>query len=293
MEPMSANCCKYSGLQSVLAPISITRQTPSFVGKMPPSAGRSTPTMRLSVKSEAAIIAPLLPADTAPSAAPSRTCCSAIIIEALFLRRTAVAGCSSISMTSSVWMMGRSRPWVSCLASSARIASSRPTRYTPSPYSRAACTAPSTTSPGALSPPIASRATRTFADSLSDEVGLISTPHLAHQLWPSLSTQVLQDRRAYRQYAPHQPGGTPAPPLLLPGTQSQRSPESADRRPSPSASVHRAHPGMASSDRARQDQVGVRAQHRRNADSVLSYAFRNLRLPTPPSADRQSSDRHP
>src|SRR5215467_9339218 len=89
---MSANCCKYSGLQSVLAPISMTRQAPSLVGRVPPRAGRSTPGMRLSVKREAAIIAPLLPAETAPSAAPSRTYCSATVIDAFFLRRTGWQG---------------------------------------------------------------------------------------------------------------------------------------------------------------------------------------------------------
>src|SRR5712691_4047421 len=160
MEPIRANCCRYSGLQSVLAPMSMTIQAPSLVGRRPPRAGRSTPWMRLRAKSEAAIIAPLLPAETAPTADPSFTNSTVRTIE-VFLFRTAFAGlCSSMGITSPVCTTGKSSPCVSCLASSAAIVSSRPTRYTPNPYSRAACTAPNTVSPGALSPPMASRATR-------------------------------------------------------------------------------------------------------------------------------------
>src|SRR6266702_5952301 len=329
IEPIKANCRRYSGLQSVLAPMSITKHTPSLVGKMPPSAGRSTPGTRFSVKSEAAIIAPLLPAETAPNAAPSRTCWSASVIEAFFLRLTAIAGCSSISIASSVWMMGRSRPCVSCLASSARITFSFPTRKTPIPYSRAACTAPSIISPGALSPPIASSATRpdvgatlaepcpgdryglfnsvplsgignipsavgALSSSVPSGVGwLISYSPPVHQSSSSLAPPAYQDRRVCRRNGLHRPDEIPAPHLPHPVMRSRQLLESGDQRPLPSTSIHLVHSGKASSDQAKRDQVDVRVQRHRNASSVSSCTFRSLHLPMPLSAARQWLDHHP
>src|SRR2546430_3786447 len=115
------------------------------------------PRMRPSTRSAAAIVAPVLPADTTASASPCLTIDVATPIEVSARRRSAVAGCSSMPTTSfesrSVIPGGISAP------TSLRTASSRPTstRSDAPPfclYNRA----PRTISSGAWSPPIASTA---------------------------------------------------------------------------------------------------------------------------------------
>src|SRR5256886_1083762 len=148
---------------SIVAPAS-SRQAgfPFVVGNMPHSAGRSMPRMRPSTRSAAAIVAPVLPADTTASASPCLTIDVATPIEVSARRRSAVAGCSSMPTTSfesrSVIPGGISAP------TSLRTASSRPTstRSDAPPfclYNRA----PRTISSGAWSPPIASTAIFTGA----------------------------------------------------------------------------------------------------------------------------------
>src|SRR6266566_8326320 len=226
-------------------------------------------------------------------------------------------------------MIGKSRPRVSCLASSARITLSFPTRKTPIPYSRAACTAPSIISPGALSPPIASSTTRpdvgaplaescpgdryglfnsvapSGVGSIPSDAGtssasipsgggwLISYSPLVHQSSSSPVPPAYQDRRVCRRNGLHQPDEIPAPHLQHPVMRSRRLQESGDQRPTPSTSIHLVHSGKASSDQAKRDQVDVRVQRHRNASSVSSCTFRSLHLPMPLSAARQWLDHHP
>src|SRR5712691_11628719 len=148
---------------SIVAPAS-RRQAglPFVVGNMPHSAGRSIPRMRPSTRSAAAIVAPVLPAETTASASPCLTIDVAIPIDVSARLRSAVAGCSSIPTTSFASRMvmpgGISAP--TCV----RIASSRPTstRSDAPPFCRYN-RAPRTISSGAWSPPIASTAIFTGA----------------------------------------------------------------------------------------------------------------------------------
>src|SRR5439155_10184620 len=150
---------------SIVAPASRRHAGfPFVVGNMPHSAGRSIPRMRPRTRSAAAIVAPVLPADTTASASPCLTIAVATPIDVSARRRRAVAGCSSIPTTSCapriVMPGGVSAPRV------LRIASSRPTstRSDVPPFCRYK-RAPRTISSGAWSPPIASTAIFTDAPS--------------------------------------------------------------------------------------------------------------------------------
>ena len=111
-------------------------------------AGRLTPLMRPIRRSAAAMVAPVLPAETIADALPSRTASAARTRVESFLRRTPFAASSCISMTSDATIRSRSpRP----------SRSSGPTSTTGMPSAAAAC-APARISLGARSPPIASTA---------------------------------------------------------------------------------------------------------------------------------------
>jgi hypothetical protein len=67
---------------------------------MPQSAGRSMPRTRPSTRSAAAIVAPVLPAETTASASPFFTIVVATPMDVSDRRRRTLAGCSSMAMTS-------------------------------------------------------------------------------------------------------------------------------------------------------------------------------------------------
>ena len=96
---MAANCTRYSGLESTLAPTSRKYAKPFRVGMIEPSAGRSTPRIRPCTNSAVAMIAPELPAEIHPSARPSLQSLAHTLMDESGLERTAWAGCSSIPIT--------------------------------------------------------------------------------------------------------------------------------------------------------------------------------------------------
>jgi hypothetical protein len=112
-------------------------------------AGGPTPGIRRISSSEAASIAPVLPAETTASAFPSPTERQATTSELFGLVRTESVGFSSIAIRSGASIS--SSPWVS---------TSRGPTMTGWTVSEAASTAPATTSSGPRSPPMASTATR-------------------------------------------------------------------------------------------------------------------------------------
>src|SRR5919197_330802 len=160
---MIANCAMWCGLHSLLAPTSRSIVgRPDFVGKSAASAGRSTPGSIPMTIFAVAIAAPVLPAETKPSACPSATRRAPTLIELRRLRRTAVATASSIRMTSGA--SASSTPLSPSLRqpqrrSSGSTTSRCPTRMTRTPKSRVAANAPSISGCGARSLPIASTTT--------------------------------------------------------------------------------------------------------------------------------------
>ena len=156
--PITANCTRCSGLQSMLAPTSSQTEGPLRFGTTAHKAGRSTPSRTPQIILTVVITAPVFPALTTPAARPSRTRVAATRMEESFLRRKAVTGDSCISTTSLAWTISIGSPPARCFTSSDSIASLRPTRMSRAPYSRAARTAPATGFEGAKSPPIASMA---------------------------------------------------------------------------------------------------------------------------------------
>jgi hypothetical protein len=101
-EPSTANCNRCSGVHSTFAPRSRTVVTPPFsFGSTEAIAGRSMPSSVFSTKREIAISAPVLPALTQASARSSFTRLTATRIDESRLPRSACAGGSSISTTSS------------------------------------------------------------------------------------------------------------------------------------------------------------------------------------------------
>ncbi len=134
----------------------------AFVGIIAASPGRSTPGSVPSTIIAVAIAAPVLPADTKPSAWPSLTSFIPILKELFFLRLTEVATGSSIAITSaaSTNSMPRSpSPRQPQRLSSGSTLWAWPTRITLTPKSRVAASAPSISTCGAWSLPIASRTT--------------------------------------------------------------------------------------------------------------------------------------
>ena len=123
------------------------------------SPGRSTPRRRPRRRTAAAIPAPVWPAVTTASASPRFTSSVATRIDASFFSRSAMAGCSCISMTCDACrvctLAGRSSRYGAITASS-------PTRMSGVLGMGAAhASAPGITSLGPWSPPTASTATRT------------------------------------------------------------------------------------------------------------------------------------
>ena len=159
--PIWANCTSQSGWTSALAPASSRT-----VGLEPGTgigvaiAGRLTPLIRPMRNSAAAIVAPVLPAESIALAAPSRTASAARTSVESFLRRTPWAGSSCISMTSLAGISG-SPP-----RSTRSPRSSGPTSATGVPAA-AAVLAPATMMSGAWSPPMASTATGSIGEGVA------------------------------------------------------------------------------------------------------------------------------
>src|SRR2546421_856220 len=157
-DAMRANWRMLCSSASIVAPASSKHAGfPFVVGNIPQSAGRSIPRMRPRTSSAAAIVAPVLPAETTASASPCLTIAVATPIDVSARRRRAVAGCSSIPTTSCAGRIvipgGTSAP------RALRIWSSRPTSTrSDGPPSFRYNKAPRTISSGAWSPPIASTA---------------------------------------------------------------------------------------------------------------------------------------
>ena len=101
---MTANCASMRGEQSTLAPTSTTTTgVPLRVGKADARAGRSTPGSMPCTILAVAITAPVFPAETKPSATPSRTSRAATRMELSRLLRTAFAALSSMVTCSLAW----------------------------------------------------------------------------------------------------------------------------------------------------------------------------------------------
>ena len=153
--PIKANCSRYSGVHSALAPLSSSRaKPPVFWGTGAPRAARRMPLMRLVSSVAPVSSAPVEPAEisTSPSPLPSRLR-PTVMLESFFCRK-AVEYLSSMVMTSLACctvILSAQRP-----ARMGSISSCLPTRRILQPYFSAACTAPSTIHWGAWSPPMAS-----------------------------------------------------------------------------------------------------------------------------------------
>ncbi len=177
--PIWANCTSQSGWTSALAPASS-----STVGPEPGTgigvaiAGRLTPLIRPMRSNAAAIVAPVLPAESIALAVPSRTASAARTRVESFLRRTPWAGSSCISMTSLAGISG-SPP-----RSTRSPRSSGPTSATGVPAA-AAVLAPATMVSGAWSPPMASTATGSIGEGVarqatSTAMRFLYQPQLGH-----------------------------------------------------------------------------------------------------------------
>ena len=131
---------------------------PVVVGMTGAMAARRMPWIRLVMRVAPVSSAPVEPADTTASAAPSRSSVRATPMELSFFRRNTVAGSSHISTVSVVgWMV---TPWGRAdaphRAAALRMAASSPVRVMLQPKRAWALRAPLTISSGALSPPMAS-----------------------------------------------------------------------------------------------------------------------------------------
>ncbi len=102
--PMRANWTSHSGAQSTVAPTSRSRVgVASGPGIGVTMAGRAIPRMRPMRSRALAMVAPVLPALTMASARPSRTASAQRTSDESFLRRTLLAGSSSMATTSPAW----------------------------------------------------------------------------------------------------------------------------------------------------------------------------------------------
>src|SRR5579872_295403 len=161
---MTANCSRFWGLQSTLAPTSSrTQGDPESVGMTTARAGRSTPGSAPRTILAVAMAAPVLPAVKNPAARFSLTSLRPTRMELLRLERTAWAAFSSMVMYSSVWTMsmGRRAPnmwWARACWRRGRRRGSGPMRWTRTLRLRQARMAPRISGSGALSEPMASRA---------------------------------------------------------------------------------------------------------------------------------------
>ena len=141
-EPIFANCTRWDGLASTLAPQSIRSEQPVSVGISGARGGRSMPLILPTISCPPTSTAPELPADTNASQTPSFTGGSAVSI---------ISSALTISICSLLY--------VYC-TSSFLMTSCLPVRYTLILlFSVTASIAPFTISAGALSPPMASTAT--------------------------------------------------------------------------------------------------------------------------------------
>ncbi len=157
MSPITANCTRFSGLQLVFAPASISILGPFNVGSSVPIAGRRTPRIRPTIKSPAANSAPVLPIAKRASPPPSRSSLAATTIEASLRLLTAIAGSSWLLITSFASTIFILPSGYECFASSSLIRSGFPTSMiSSSSIVLTALAAASTGAHGALSPPIAS-----------------------------------------------------------------------------------------------------------------------------------------
>ena len=155
-----ANCTRYAGLQSAFAPMSVSTTGRTGDGMTVASAGRDTPRTRPMTSVAAARHAPVEPAEKNPCAAPSFTRRHPTTMDESFLRRTALAGCSPMEMTSSAGCAVQR----SCATENGPTTSAGPQRTTCRSGSAASAAAqPSSTTPGAPSPPMASTAMITLS----------------------------------------------------------------------------------------------------------------------------------
>src|SRR4051794_8817104 len=148
----------------MLAPRSMTTESPRLVGHMPAMAGRSTPGSVRRWKRDIAISAPVFPAETATSASPFFTASMASHMdEVLRPRRSAWLGFSSPLTATSVWMIFEAAFSAGWRSSSGSILARSPiSRNSISRCLWSEMAAPGMTTAAPASPPMASSAMRTL-----------------------------------------------------------------------------------------------------------------------------------
>jgi hypothetical protein len=154
---MMANSTRRAASQSTLAPTSRNVVRPFGCGMLATSAGRSRSALMRRMSLEMAIRAPVLPAETAAAACPSRIASTAFHIEVPLPRRMAWAGFSSIEITRSECRTSERAARAGSRDNSACITVSSPcsSRRAPGISARAWAQAGITTD-GPWSPPMAS-----------------------------------------------------------------------------------------------------------------------------------------
>ena len=145
-------------MHSALAPQSQRTARPPAVGIWGPMAARRMPRMRLTTSVAPESSAPVDPAETKASPAPSFSRFNPTVREESGFCLKAMAGSSAISTTSLASLISTPAgrlfwPQASTAFSTSAV---RPTRMISTPWFRLASSAPRTISSGALSPPIAS-----------------------------------------------------------------------------------------------------------------------------------------
>ena len=145
-------------MHSALAPQSHSTIRPAAVGIWGPMAARRMPRMRLTTSVAPESRAPVDPAETKASPAPSRRSFNPTVREESGLSLKAMAGSSAISTTSVASLISTpaGRLLTPQASTALRISAVRPTRVSSTPCFRLASRAPRTISSGALSPPMAS-----------------------------------------------------------------------------------------------------------------------------------------
>ncbi len=136
-----------------------------MVGQRAAIAGRSIPAMVLSWNFASAIIAPVLPAETARSASPRLTASMAIDIDDFHRPwRSAWLGLAFIAIATSVWKTREAALSCGRASSSGSIRARSPNSRNSMPGCRSSeICAPGTTTDGPKSPPMASSAIRTLS----------------------------------------------------------------------------------------------------------------------------------
>ncbi len=157
--PMTAKSTRLCASHCTLAPRSSITVSPRRVGKNEAMAGRSMPGKVFSTILAMAMRAPVLPAETTPSARPSSTASMARRILELRPLRSATDGRSPSLTTSSQWTTVATGLSRFMRSSSGRISPSRPnSRKSTCGKRLRARLAPRSTMRGAWSPPMVSRA---------------------------------------------------------------------------------------------------------------------------------------